>query len=238
MTAELVRRYGPRLLYVASFGSVARGEETPLSDIDLYGVVGKGASRVYSWPYGTTPVDVVVMPRQEVRRRLLQVDRRWPHRVGKFFVHQSLHDAASMAEQLRRAQAPALTRVETYRIPREPGFYEYFSKAHRAWEARNPEPLRYATWELFFMSCMDLALLNKRFYVNHTTMIRQIEDFPRVPDGFLRHARQIFDPSLDQVYEGAQGLFEIHRQLAAEHGYAMEALADVGEIRLRDRSSP
>jgi hypothetical protein len=38
----------------------------------------------------------------------------------------------------------------------------------------NDEVLRYAAWEIFFMSCMNIALLNKRFYYNHTTMIEQI----------------------------------------------------------------
>ena len=128
--------------------------------------------------------------------------------------------------------------MEEYRIPKDSGYYEYFSKAHRAWEDRDPEPLRYAAWEIFFMSCMDLALLNRTFYVSHTTMTRQIEGFELVPEGFLGHARRVFDPSLDRVYEGAGGLFEIHLALAAQHGYAMEGLTDVSQIRLGDDPVP
>ncbi len=229
VVSELQRKYAEHLLYVAAYGSLARGAETPFSDIDLLAIVDKGEAREHGWLYRTTPVDVHVLPLRKVRERILRVDGFWPHEVGLLLKHHVYLDRAGIAERLRRWHAQALRRVkmETYA-----GFYNYIGKMQRGWEERNPEVMRRAAWEIFFMSCMDLALLNRRFYTDHMRMTEEIEDFELLPEGFLEHAKKLFHPDLEQVYLAAKDLFEIHLRLAKEYGYEMKSLSQAEQIRI------
>lgn len=231
VVSELKRKYRDRLLYVAAYGSLARGAETPLSDIDLLAIVDKGASENRAWLYDTTSVEVRVLPLETVKERILRVDMLWPHEVGSLLKHKVYLDWGRTAENLRRWHARA---VRTLKRPVEPyaGFYEYFGKMARGWGERNSEVMRRAAWEIFFMSCMDLALVNKRFYSDHMRMTEEIEGFDLVPEGFLEHARNLFHSDLGEVYRAAQGLFKIHLQLARERGYEMKPLDRVEKIRI------
>lgn len=231
MVTELERGYGDRLVYVAAYGSLARASATPLSDIDLLAVVDDGKKADHSWLYGTTPVDVHVRPLEEVKDRILRIDGFWPHVVGSLLEHRVYLDRGRVARKLRLWHGQAVGKMEGSIQP-SAGFYEYLGKMERGWDERNPEVMRRAAWEIFFMSCMDLALLNKRFFTDHMRMIEQIEDFDFVPPGFLEHARDLFHSDLERVYDAARGLFEIHRSLAKEFSYEMKSLTRMEQIRI------
>ncbi|MCJ2520170.1 MAG: nucleotidyltransferase domain-containing protein [Candidatus Thermoplasmatota archaeon] len=231
--SELERKYQERLLYVAAKGSIARGTETPISDIDLIAVADPGGRDAYEWLYHSTPVDVVVYPLEEVKERILNVDGLWPHEVGSLLVHRVYVDRGDVHQRIRGWHEEALREDWKFREACEfIGFFEYFSKVQRAVESDSPEVLRYAAWEIFFMSCMNLALLNKRFYYDHTTMTDQIEQFDFVPTGFLEKARDIFRRDQRRVFLGARALFEINLRLAKEFGFERATIADVGQIRV------
>ena len=127
------------------------------------------------------------------------------------------------AEALRKVKKP----VEPYA-----GLYEYLGKMRRGWASRDPEIMRRAAWEIFFMSCMDLALVNRRFYVDHMRMTEEIKDFRIVPKGFVKHARDLFHSDLEKVYKAAQALVRIHQKLAKAYGYQMKPLTRVDQVRI------
>lgn len=231
VVSELERVYKDRLLYVAAFGSLARAAETPLSDIDLLAIVDEGPAGAHTWLYRTTSIDVSVLPLEKVRERIFRVDGFWPHEVGALLKHKVYLDRGGISKRLGRWHAQALRRV---RRPVDPhaGFYEYLGKMERGWQTRNPEVMRRAAWEIFFMSCMDLALVNRRFYFDHMRMTEQIKQFRIVPKGFVKHAKNLFHSDLGEVYRAAQALVRIHLRLAKAHGYEMKSLSRVDQIRI------
>lgn len=110
--SELERVYKGRLLYVAAFGSLARGAETPLSDIDLLAIIRKGPPAAHAWLYGTTSIDVSVLPLEDVKERIFRVDESWPHEVGAFLQHTVYVDRGRIPDNLRRWHGEALKRVK------------------------------------------------------------------------------------------------------------------------------
>jgi hypothetical protein len=216
---------------VAAFGSLARAAETPLSDIDLLAIVRTGPPAAHVWLYGTTSIDVNVLPLSKVKERILRVDESWPHEVGALLKHKVYLDRAGISKQLRRWHADALRRMKKPVNPHA-GFYEYLGKMERGRASRDPEVMRRCAWEIFFMSCMELALVNRRFYVDHMRMTEQIKDFEIVPKGFLTHARNLFDSDLEKVYKAAQGLMRIHLRLAKANGYEMRGLTRLDQIKI------
>jgi predicted nucleotidyltransferase len=231
VVSELERAYKKRLVYLAAFGSLARAAETPLSDIDLLAIVRTGPPAAHAWLYGTTSIDVNVLPLSKVKERILRVDESWPHEVGALLKHKVYVDRAGISRRLRRWHADALRWMKKPLDPHA-GFYEYFGKMERGWKARDPEVVRRAAWEIFFMSCMDLALVNRRFYVDHMKMTEEIKEFSMVPRGFVKHARNLFHSDLDVVYRAAQALLRAHLQLAKEYGYKMKSLTKIDQIKI------
>jgi hypothetical protein len=231
VVSELERVYGPRLLYVAAFGSLARGSETPLSDIDLLAIIRSGPPAAHTWLCRTTPIDVTVLPLEQVKERIFRVDQLWPHEVGALLQHRVYVDRQGIAEKLRRWHANALKRAKRPIVPHA-GFYEYLGKMERGWASRDSEIIRRAAWEIFFMSCMELALLNRRFYPDHMRMTEQIKTFRIVPRGFVKHARNLFHSDLEVVHAAAKALVRIHLNLAEAHGYRMKSLTRMEQIRI------
>jgi len=229
--SELERVYKDRLLYVAAFGSLARGTETPLSDIDLLAIVRKGPPGNHTWLYGTTSIDVNVLPLEKVKERIFRVDEFWPHEVGALLKHKVYVDRGGIAERLRRWHAEALKRLERPVDPHA-AFFEYLGKMERGWASRNPEVVRRVAWEIFFMLCMEIALVNRRFYVDHMRMTEQIKKFRIVPKGFMKHARNLFQSDLEKVYKATQALVRMHLNLAKAYGYQMKSLKRVDQIRI------
>lgn len=230
---ELKRKYGSGLLYVAAKGSIARDATTPYSDVDLIAVVKSARENGYEWLYRTTPVDVSLYSLADVRDNILTVDGFWPHRVGSFLVNKVYVDRASVAEKIRRWHKAALQKDDSFRQACEyVGFLEYYSKVLRARRMRNAEVLRYAAWEIFFMSCMNIALLNKRFYYNHTTMIEQVRGFEFVPEGFLESAGNIFSRDLVRVAGAARTLVGINLKLAEKFRFEKKGLTSIRQLRI------
>jgi len=232
---ELGRKHGSQLLYVAAKGSIARDAATAYSDVDLIAVLksAQAQNEGYEWLYRTTPVDVNLYTLNGVRNSILKVDGFWPHRVGSFLVNKVFVDRAGVAEKIRRWHKSALENDQSFRRACEfVGFLEYYSKVLRARRTMNAEILRYASWEIFFMSCMNIALLNKRFYYNHTTMIEQISRFEFVPEGFLGSARSIFSRDLTKVVQAARSLVRINQELAEKFGYEKKGLTGIRQLRI------
>lgn len=229
--SELERVYRDRLLYVAAFGSIARVAETPLSDIDLLAILRKGLPGSHTWLFGTTSIDVNVLPLDKVKERILRVDEVWPHEVGALLKHRVYIDRGGVSKKLRRWHAEALRRRKRPVDPHA-GFYEYLGKMERGWESRDPEVMRRAAWEIFFMSCMDLALVNRRFYVDHMRMTEEIKGFRIVRKGFLKQAKNLFHSDLEEVHKAAKALVRIHLSLAKAYGYQMKSFARLDQIRI------
>ena len=230
---ELERTYGDDLLYVAAMGSLARGTFSPFSDIDLVALIESERRASHRWLYKTTPVDVAVLPLQKAKKRILEVDGLWPHEVGSFLLNRVYLDRGDVRAKLDRWHAKILREGSTFRGACEIlGFFEYFSKVQRAQEQGNAEILRYAAWEIFFMSCMNVALLNKRYFYDHTTMTNQMTGFDFLPPGVLEASQDVFHTSLESVARGARRLFEINLSLADEYGFAQGVIDDVEQLRI------
>lgn len=230
---ELERKHGAQLLYVAAKGSMARDTATAYSDVDLIAVLKSTKEEGYELLYRTTPIDVSLYTLDGVRKSILNVDGFWPHRVGSFLVNKVYVDRADVGKKIRRWHEAALENDQSFMEACEfVSFLEYLSKVLRARRSMNAEILRYAAWEIFFMSCMNIALLNKRFYYNHTTMIEQVSQFGFVPGGFLRSARNIFSRDLTLVAEAARDLVRINQKLARKFGFEKRPLTSLRQLRI------
>ncbi|MET4727073.1 kanamycin nucleotidyltransferase [Lysobacter enzymogenes] len=82
-------RFGEHLQHLVLYGSTARGEARPYSDIDLWGVIddevyGAKFQKPVEWVYGPGKALVYLLSRSAAEALAREVDESWPISRGKF----------------------------------------------------------------------------------------------------------------------------------------------------------
>jgi predicted nucleotidyltransferase len=81
-TQRLAAHYGDELRLAAVTGSVARGEDTPFSDLDLLLVSANGAIASRSLIFQGWPINIKAMAEAELTRQVQEPDAQWPQLMG------------------------------------------------------------------------------------------------------------------------------------------------------------
>jgi predicted nucleotidyltransferase len=79
---RLATHYGAELRLAAVLGSVARGEDTSFSDLDLFIVSASGAIPTRSLLFQGWPISITTIAEAELTQRLQEPDARWPKLMG------------------------------------------------------------------------------------------------------------------------------------------------------------
>ncbi len=85
MAARLIKRYGNSVKAIGLYGSLARNEDGPYSDIEMFCVLrDPGYNQDFEWCAGPWKAEVNVRDGISLREEASQVSGRWPLTHGKF----------------------------------------------------------------------------------------------------------------------------------------------------------
>lgn len=100
----LRQRYGDQLLALGLYGSTARGEDGPYSDIEIHCVIrGKGIETSFEWSAGAWKAEVDVYSQEVILAQAAALDGDWPITHGAFLHVQALHDPQGLFPRLSAA---------------------------------------------------------------------------------------------------------------------------------------
>ncbi|MFL5629162.1 MAG: nucleotidyltransferase domain-containing protein [Ktedonobacteraceae bacterium] len=75
---RLISRYGESVKALGLYGSLARNEDGPYSDIEMFCVLRKGEeTHTYEWCTGPWKAEVNVLDEVSLRQEASQIDGRW-----------------------------------------------------------------------------------------------------------------------------------------------------------------
>lgn len=222
LLAILKEKFGDDLLFFGLKGSMARGDYTPLSDIDAVAIIKNGTSKSKEWYYKDISVDLEVLIFSDAKKRVTDLSGGWwPYTVGGLLEPKIIFEKGNTLQKLHKA-------VEILRKTPEKfleqcitgGYYEYYSKAVRDYYDKNFFMLRYDAWELFFMACIDLGLINQQYYTVHgPNMLNQLDRMTFLPQDFKEMAQLCFDDNPEQVFKGCIYIFEETKRWQHTFGY-------------------
>jgi predicted nucleotidyltransferase len=214
------KKYGKRLLLFGVKGSMARGDFTPRSDIDTVIIIESGKGFWKEIYYKDITVDISTFTKKQAFDFATKISGYWPLQAGAVIAIKPLFIKDNIIKQIKSA---------VQKIPRETfikscwthSMDEYFRKATNEYNTKNFLNLRYVAWELFFMACMNLGLINQKYYTLHgANTIKQFNQMKKfLPKGFKQKSKLCFDNSPNKVYEGCTYLFEQTKLWEKKFGY-------------------
>lgn len=95
-------RYGSDVLAVGVYGSTARGDDGPYSDLEMMVIVREGESHTHEWAAGPWKAEVNVRTLADALGSAAELDDDWPLAQGEFVHVLPLHDPNDIFPQLRR----------------------------------------------------------------------------------------------------------------------------------------
>lgn len=207
--------YPGKLLLAALYGSLARGEDGPYSDIELFCVIDQpGLDEDLEWVYGAGKAEINLMGPDVTRHAAAEVDEYWALSAGQFGAARLLLGDAALLEELRNlALHPAHEQVHaTIHAILVEELYEWLGKLRNSRASGQTAGIPLLTCRFIEMTALMLGLAYRQPYTTGMTMLPESLNLPDVPDGYAALCQRVIsgemaDPaalpaSLEQLWSG------------------------------------
>jgi kanamycin nucleotidyltransferase len=200
IAAQLRAHYGPRLLALGVYGSVARRADGPYSDIEMYCVIqGEGVDYAYEWTTGPWKAEVDVRSPDTLLAEAGELEGMWS------LTHQAavsvlpLEDPQGIFTQMAQAAldhtdeeyAQALSDLIVGEI------YELVGKVRNALAQDKTASLALFTAELGRYAAGMVGLAARRLYPSASEMLADSLTLPDQPYGYAELCQLLISGKLD-----------------------------------------
>lgn len=194
---HMVARHGDAILLGGVFGSAARGDDTPFSDLDLLFVARDGAGLAgRSLLFKHVVISMQVVAAGELEAELRGPGAAWPFWMGVLEVVRPL---VGDAAQLERWRALGLSLDETAFLTGAarhlPGLvFESYGRIRSCAARNNQRDARAAALEVVYELQRALCLLNRRWVTrDYFAGVAQSFAFPLRPEGYEELAPRLLE---------------------------------------------
>jgi kanamycin nucleotidyltransferase len=234
MIAErLIARYGKVVKAIGLYGSLARNEDGPYSDIEMFCVLrAPGETRNYEWCAGSWKAEVNVRDEVSLRQEASQVDGRWARTHGKFvhiFPLTDPEDYFSGLRELVMSHPPELFRevIEEVLIA---DMYELIGKVRNAQVRGHDQALVVLAVELTQRTASALGLEHRHLYGTSSSVLDEAVRLPDPPEGFHSVAQMVMTGNLHHapmIVSVCDTLWSGLVRWAEERNYTLVASQDI-----------
>lgn len=203
MIAErLIVRYGQSVKAIGLYGSLARNEDGPYSDIEMFCVLrAPGETRNYEWCAGPWKAEVNMLDDVSLRQEASQVDGSWARTHGAFVHVLPLMDPDDYFGGLRElvmSHPPELFRevIEEVLIG---DIYELIGKTRNAHVRGHDYALAVLAVELAQRTAYALGLEHRHLYGTSSSVLDEAVRLPDPPEGFHTLVRMVMTGNLQHA---------------------------------------
>lgn len=233
IAGRLTARYNSSLKAIGLYGSVARNQDGPYSDIEIFCVLkGSGETQNYEWCAGPWKAEVNVRGEEALRQEAAQLDGRWALTHGAFVNVLPLMDPEHYFDELR--QLVMRHSPEDFRPLIEEELigevYELVGKIRNAFVQQNYQAL--LTLAVFLAQCTAyiLGLAHRYLYQTASSILDEAVQLPHVPEGFVVLAHLVMAGDLSDCARVASACDDLWSGLvrwADERGYTLVAAREI-----------
>ncbi len=226
-------RYGTLVKAIGLYGSLARNEDGPYSDIEMFCVLrAPGETRTYEWCAGPWKAEVDVLDEVALYQEASQVDGRWARTHGAFVHILPLTDPEDYFSRLREAvtsHPPEIFReaIEEVLIG---DIYEIIGKVRNAHMRGHDQALPVLAVELMQRTACALGLEHRHLYGTSSAVLDEAVSLPEPPEGFHILAEMVMTGNLQNplaVVSACDTLWSGLVRWAEERGYTLVASQDI-----------
>ncbi len=232
LTAKIVKSKKD-VVAIVLFGSVARGDDAPDSDVEICVILRRGGQRPQRFVLDGVLFTVYWFSTAGMRRQMLEVSGDATRHGFKEGI--ALYDPNGWFARLRRdiERLPA----EFYHKCAEDALhsmYEYVCKARNAWRRKDTANIVYATGVVGYEARVLAALMNRRHYRSENSMMSEWREFPDLPMGFTRYVDSLISDSAtpQKRYNAAMNLWRITRVWANRRDVKLRTVRGLHEVSI------
>lgn len=187
LEAEVRAHYGERVLATGAYGSLARGDDGPYSDIEMHCIVrGEGIETSHEWSAGPWKAEVDVYSLDVVLRAAAELDGPWAMTHGAFVTVLPFYDPHGLFPQLAAAalnHADAEVNAVLHDLV-VGEIYELIGKLRNACAAGEQAPLAYYAVGLARHGACLIGLANRRLFTTSARWFPEALALPGRPAGY------------------------------------------------------
>lgn len=221
ITKQIVRKYGNQILLVGIYGSTARNEDKPRSDLEMIVITRNKSIPHQSFIYNDTAIYIWMETRKNATKAVKKLTVTWPVEVGKFLNPMVLYGSRNIVSEFNHV-ASTIPRESFLKIVRFTlrDSFEQLGRIENAVTYRNKGALTEAsTWFGYSISLL-VAVINRRYYLRHGfKSLSEAKKFKKLPKDYFP-LMNVFWKSKDfrKVIESARKLWENCLDLARKDG--------------------
>lgn len=229
IVAALHERYGAKLVAIGLYGSLARGEDGPYSDIELFCVVDiPGTDVDYEWVYGAGKAEINVLGLDVVRASARQVEDNWSLDQGQWAHCRPLFGDLAFFDELKHlALTPDKAAVDAMVAEIVVGeLYEWMGKLRNAQARAEPSGLALLACGFVERMAWVLGLVHRHLYRTGMTLLAESRALPDRPAGYDIACEMVMAGDLGDPARVAAALEAAWAGLGpwlAQHGVEMAA---------------
>lgn len=213
ITERLHEQHGAHLLAVGIYGSVARGEDGPFSDLEMMAILDEGESLTHEWASGAWKAEVNVLPLDEARTLASALEEEWALTQGQFVHVLPLQDVQSIFPDLKRRvfEHDEAAFNDLLRAIIVGDILELVGKWRNMRAQAHTEALSFIATMLVLHTALLLGAAHRHVFSTATRLFSEALALPDLPEGFAPLCQRVMRGALHET----QAVFEECEQLWA-----------------------
>ncbi|MBX3015201.1 MAG: hypothetical protein KF832_27025 [Caldilineaceae bacterium] len=188
------------VIAIGQYGSMARDDDQPYSDIELFCIVdGVAVDHSHEWVYGQSKAEVNLYSQDMVRAYAQAVDEHWALSQGQFLDARPLYGNPAYFEELRQLvlSPPPAVFHEVIAAMIVGELYEWMGKARNARQTKQVTSLPTLACQFVEHTALILGLQQRRCYTTGATMLAESLQRQAYPAGYERLCKMVMHGKLD-----------------------------------------
>lgn len=230
---KLLEKYKGEIIYIGLYGSTARNEDKPHSDVELI-VVTKNKSGLQYYPLKDVLLFLEFKTFKEATDIICNIKESWPTEAGQIFSSTPIYDKHKLLKKINKNNGTlkysdfmkAAEKVLIWNV-------EYVGKFKNAYESDSFEKMREAVLSDFsLMLNWFVALVNRRYVTrNGFGMLKDIETFEKLPKDYIKLSLNFWrNNDLEEIYKAALQLWKNCLEFAEKENIRIKTYNSIEEI--------
>jgi|GEM_PF-3342595 len=223
---DILKKYDGIVLAIGVCGSVARGEDTTYSDLDMLAIVRRKGKEIYDrfFIYKGLPVLVEFWTPEEAKKCIRNMWFKWPIEVGTFLHVLPLFDPEGVFEGLKKERESL--KEEDFKEGATNALehvYESFLSVKNAFINKRKEIVLLQARVLAQNVASFLALVNHTHFESGKRVFdKEFKERPKDYDELIKVVAGLVSLDHEEVYQASEKLFEVIVSFAKRKGISID----------------
>jgi len=222
---KLIQLHGENILAIGLYGSVARGDCGPYSDVEIFVLTEKP---IHIKENALVVNGVIYFIYCDMLEHVLEELKQADDHLAvqpKYLTALWLYDPHNVRERILKAikEIPDEQYHEAAQYALH-GLYEYYCKLQNACARKDLINAIYALDTMLSIAAMLVAIINRKQYLTENSFYTQHVEFAKLPQGYSKYVEKVRlnkVRELDEVCETGRGLWASLLKIAQENGIGL-----------------